>query len=74
LLMVAQGILGLVLVVAGLMPAETLHFVYGCLIALLFPALWVYTRGETDRRASLWWGLASLALMALAFRAIGTGT
>jgi hypothetical protein len=38
------------------------------------PALWVYTRGATDRRASLIWALAGLFMFGLALRAIGTAT
>jgi hypothetical protein len=71
-LMLAQAGLGLILLVSGMFPGRLIHFLYGGLSVLVLPALWVYTRGATDRRASLIWGLAGLFMMGLALRAIGT--
>jgi hypothetical protein len=73
-MMLAQAVLGIVLLASGLSPARTIHFLYGSLTVLVFPILWFYTRGDTSRRASLIWGLAGLAMMGLAFRAIGTAS
>ena len=70
LLMLTQASLGLILFLSGLYPATTIHFLYGSLLAL--PAIWVYTRGATDRRASLVWALAGLFMFGLTLRAIGT--
>jgi hypothetical protein len=72
ILMLVQAGLGLILLVSGLFPGRLIHFLYGGLSVLVLPALWVYTRGATDRRASLIWGLAGLFMMGLALRAIGT--
>ena len=72
LLMIAQVTLGIILVFSGLFPGRLIHFLYGSLTILTFPALWVYTQGATDRRASLIWALAGLFMMGLALRAIGT--
>jgi hypothetical protein len=74
LLMLTQASLGLILLVSGLYPTRTIHFLYGSLAVLALPALWVYTRGATDRRASLIWALAGLFMLGLALRAIGTAT
>jgi hypothetical protein len=74
IMMLAQVVLGLILLFSGLYPARLIHFLYGTLTILALPALWVYTRGETDRRASLIWALAGLFMMGLALRAIGTAT
>jgi hypothetical protein len=74
ILMIVQVIIGILLLVSGLYPARTIHFLYGSLTVLVFPALWFYTRGDTDRRASLIWGLAGLFMMGLALRAIGTAS
>lgn len=74
LMMIVQAILGIILLLAGLSPARLIHFLYGSLSVLVFPALWIYTRGDTGRRASLLWGLAGLAMMGLALRAIGTAS
>lgn len=72
MLMLVQTGLGVILLVSGLSPVRIIHFLYGSLTILTFPALWVYTRGATDRRASLTWALAGLFMMGLALRAIGT--
>ena len=74
MMMIVQVILGLSLWLSGLYPARLIHFLYGTLTILALPALWVYTRGEMDRRASLIWALAGLFMMGLALRAIGTAT
>jgi len=72
LLMLTQAGMGLILFLSGLYPASTIHFLYGSLAILGLPALWVYTRGATDRRASLVWALAGLFMFGLTLRAIGT--
>ena len=72
LLMLAQAGLGLIMFLSGLYPASAIHFLYGSLTILALPALWVYTRGATDRRASLVWALAGLFMFGLTLRAIGT--
>nr|BAL58022.1 hypothetical conserved protein [uncultured Chloroflexota bacterium] len=74
LMMLVQAALGITLLVSGFYPPRVIHFLYGSLSVLVFPALWAYTRGDTSRQASLLWGLAGLAMMGLAFRAIGTGS
>ena len=74
LLMLSQAGLGLIMFLSGLYPARTIHFLYGSLAILALPALWVYTRGATDRRASLVWALAGLFMFGLVLRAIGTAS
>jgi hypothetical protein len=74
LLMLVQAGLGLIMFLSGLYPARTIHFLYGSLAILALPALWVYTRGATDRRASLVWALAGLFMFGLVLRAIGTAS
>ncbi len=72
LMMIVQVALGLILWIAGPFQAHIIHFLYGSLTILTFPAMWFYTRGEMDRRASLIWALVGLFMMGLALRAIGT--
>lgn len=74
IMMLVQAGLGLILLVSGLAPASLIHYLYGALAILALPALWVYTRGATDRRASLIWALAGFFMMGLTLRAIGTAT
>ena len=73
IMMVVMASLGITLFIGlGLVPGGGIHFLYGSLSVLFLPGLWIYTRGETDRRASLIWGLAGFFMMGLALRAIGT--
>jgi hypothetical protein len=73
IMMLVQATLGIMLLVAGgLYPARGIHFLYGSLAILFFPALWAYTRGATDRRAALLWAVGGLFMMGLTLRAIGT--
>ena len=73
IMMLVQATLGILLLFAGgLLPARGIHFLYGSLAVLFFPALWAYTRGATDRRAALTWAVGGLFMMGLTLRAIGT--
>jgi hypothetical protein len=75
IMMLAQAALGLMLLFGGgLSPARGIHFLYGSLTVLFFPALWAYTRGAADRRAALLWAFGGLFMMGLTLRAIGTAT
>ena len=72
MMMVMAG-LGLTLFIAlNRINSPSIHFLYGSLSVIFLPGLWLYTRGETDRRASLIWGLAGFFMMGLTLRAIGT--
>ncbi len=73
LLIVAQGMVGLALAIGGSSPDRPAHFMYGVLVAMVWPAVFVYTHGRDGRRDILIYGLASLLLLALAFRAMVTG-
>lgn len=71
--MLVQATLGIIMLTFGLWPGgAAIHFLYGSLSVLFFPALWAYTRGATDRRASLTWAVGGLFMMGLTLRAIGT--
>ncbi len=73
IMMLVQASLGIALLVFGLWPGGWgVHFLYGSLSVLFFPALWAYTRGATDRRASLTWAVGGLFMMGLTLRGIGT--
>jgi hypothetical protein len=73
IVMIAMGILGITLFIAfNRIQNLSIHFLYGSLCVIFIPGLWVYTRGETDRRSSLIWGFAGFFMMGLTLRAIGT--
>ena len=73
LLIIAQATLGItMLTILGGLEQRAIHILYGCLAVIFLPGLWVYTRGEMDRRASLIWGVAGIFMMGLTLRAITT--
>ena len=71
LLIVAQALLGLVLLLSGRMPRDPMHFLYGALAALILPVVYGYAtrRGWS---APLVCGIATLFIFGLAIRAFTT--
>jgi hypothetical protein len=68
-LLVLQGLLGLVVFAEGHRP-EPLHFLYGGLVALLLPIVYYYTNERS--RAGIWLGLTLLFMAGLIIRAFTT--
>lgn len=73
LLILVQGILGMVLLAGGEQPGRGIHVLYGAVAALTLPAAYGFTRARDDRRASLVYGLLCLFVGAIAWRAATTG-
>jgi hypothetical protein len=72
-LVAVQAAVGGWLVVNGALPARGIHFLYGALCALTWPAVFTFTQGRTGRREALVWAGVSAFLFALTLRAIVTG-
>jgi FtsH-binding integral membrane protein len=70
---VAQLIIGIILLIMGRSPARVIHFLYGALVVLAWPATFGYTRTQESGREALTWALVSAFLFGLALRAFGTG-
>ncbi len=73
LLMLAQGFLGILLLIGGARPADWLHLLYGVLVALSWPGVYIYTHARGDRREAGLYALVSFFVFGLAIRAIMTG-
>lgn len=73
ILMIAQGVLGVLMVIGGKLPADLLHFLYGVLVALGWPAVYVYTNARATRSEAAIYALVSLFIFGLGIRAIMTG-
>jgi hypothetical protein len=73
ILVLIQGVLGLVLVVTGRWPADGLHFLYGVTIAIAWPGVYTYTHAETSRRVMGIYAIVSFFMFGLAIRAMMTG-
>lgn len=69
----AQAALGVALIVMGGAPADLLHFLYGALVALGWPAVYIYTHGRTNRFEMGAYALVSLFIFGLGLRAMTTG-
>ena len=72
ILIVAQGVLGAVLYFGGDRPGRWVHILYGVVAALVIPGLYAYTRGESDRRVMLIYGITLLIAVGVILRAIST--
>lgn len=73
-LIVLQALVGVILWIQGLLPPRLIHFLYGAVALLTWPAIFATTKGETGRREVLYWLLASIFLAGIAWRAISTGS
>lgn len=72
ILIIAQVVLGIVLVLQGRMPARWVHFLYGTVTAITWPSVFAFTRGETSGRAAIYWAFSGAFLFGVALRAAGT--
>ncbi len=73
IVMLGQGIIGIVLVITGHTPADLLHFLYGVLVALAWPGVYVYTNARAGRGEAAIYALVSFFIFGLAIRAVMTG-
>jgi CDP-diglyceride synthetase len=72
ILIVAQGLLGAYLWIIGGRPERSIHILYGIMTALVIPAVYAYTKGDTERRSMLIYGIALLISALLIIRAVVT--
>lgn len=75
LLMVAQGFVGLILMLDGAAPARgyVIHLLYGATAVISLPAVYLYSGGQDTRRESLFYGVVCIWLFGIALRGITTG-
>jgi hypothetical protein len=74
ILIIVQGSLGAILYFSGDRPGRWVHILYGVVTVLVIPGLYAYTRGESDRRVMLIYGITLLIAVGVILRAIGTAT
>ncbi len=70
-LLVVQGVAGAYTLLAGSVPRDMLHVVYGVVAAGLLPVAYVLL--GRYRRLSLWMGLTCFVIFAALLRALSTG-
>jgi hypothetical protein len=74
LLMLAQGIIGAIMVIGGAIPGNLWHFLYGVLVAVCWPGVYVYTHARVGRTEGAIYAMVSFFIFGLALRAIMTGS
>ena len=72
-LVVVQGLLGMVLYVGGDRPQDPVHLLYGFTAALVLPFVWSYVRDRAPRQGLLLYSLVALFIVGLAIRGMTTG-
>jgi hypothetical protein len=74
LLMLAQFIIGVLLLIGGRQPArEAVHILYGLVAIIMLPGTFAYTRGRDSRWEQLIYAAVCLFLCGIALRALETG-
>jgi hypothetical protein len=68
-----QVIFGLLLFTSGEHPAEGLHFVYGAIVVGAIPVAYVYSDQKQVNRDIIIMGIAVIAVIGAAIRALATG-
>jgi len=73
-LIVVQGLFGVLLYMKGARPATSVHYLYGITAVVVLPAVWSYVRDRHPRQALLMYSLVSLFIAGLATRGMATGS
>jgi hypothetical protein len=74
LLMLAEFVIGVLLLFGGAQPARlSIHILYGVVAIIALPGAFAYTRGRDDRWELLIYVTVCLFLCGIALRALGTG-
>ncbi len=73
ILVTVQVIAGVLLVVSGVRPVTSTHYLYGITAILVLPFAWSYFRERDQRQALLIYSLLALFIFGLAVRGMMTG-
>jgi hypothetical protein len=74
LLMLAEFILGVLMLIGGAQPFRYgIHILYGIVAIITLPGAFAYTRGRDDRWEQLIYAAVCLFLCGIALRALSTG-
>lgn len=74
ILILAQAVLGVILLLTGHFPMDGLHLLYGVVTPIAWAAVYVYTRGGQTKREMIIYALMSFFVMGLAIRGVMTAT
>jgi hypothetical protein len=68
-----QFLLGGYMWLSGLRPGRTVHLLYGFFSLMPLPAMYMYTKGRTDRPEMLMYSVIALVMIGVLLRAMFTG-
>ncbi|HLB50452.1 MAG TPA: hypothetical protein VJL59_25805 [Anaerolineales bacterium] len=72
IIFIAQGVLGVLMVIEGLRPGRDVHYLYGVLGIITIPAAFAFTHGRDTRREAFIYAAVCLFLAGVAIRAATT--
>jgi heme A synthase len=72
ILVLLQGALGAYLWLSGLRPGRGVHILYGIVAALIIPGIYLFTKGDEDRRVMLIYGVGLLIMVGIILRGVMT--
>jgi heme A synthase len=73
MLFVLQALIGVTMVLTGLRPGDTLHYLYGILPMVTLSGAFVYSRKSSARREAVIFGVVALFTFGLVIRAWMSG-
>lgn len=73
ILYLVQAAVGAYLWLSGARPGQLIHLLYGVFSILIVPGVFVYTKGDEQRRAMLIYGVSFLLMIGIILRALMTG-
>lgn len=73
ILYLVQAVIGVSLWLSGNRPGQIIHLLYGVVSILVVPGVFVYTKGDEQRRAMLIYGISFLFMIGIILRALMTG-
>jgi hypothetical protein len=74
ILIVVQGLFGVILYLDGHRPSTTVHLLYGATAVVILPFVWSYVKDRHPRQALLFYSLVALFIAGLAIRGMTTGS
>lgn len=76
ILYILQGLLGIFMLVSGtgVLQRAEVHILYGVVVAITLPGVYIYTRGDESRRTMLVYAVAFVFIIVLSVRSMMTGS
>jgi hypothetical protein len=70
---IVQALVGVILIFTVQVPSDLIHLLYGSLVALAFPGVYIYTHARTGRAEMGIYALVAFFIFGLGLRAMTTG-